>query len=165
MEVGEVTRQMLLSGKYRVAQRSGSHNSLGRIVFRFKNKYSVFLHYTSNPSAFQRESMAISHGCVRVAKPFELAHFVLDNPDEWLLERIRIAMELKPETEQGKNYVATHDEEERKKLIGYVPVKPRVPLYIIYYTMWPNHEGTLQEWPDVYGYDKVLWTNLQPMMR
>jgi murein L,D-transpeptidase YcbB/YkuD len=165
MEVGEVTRQMLLSGKYRVAQRSGSHNSLGRIVFRFKNKYSVFLHYTSNPSAFQRESRAISHGCVRVAKPFELAHFVLDNPDEWLLERIRIAMELKPETEQGKNYVATHDEEERKKLIGYVPVKPRVPLYIIYYTMWPNHERTLQEWPDVYGYDKVLWTNLQPMMR
>ena len=161
LPVGAVTKAMLLSGKYRVAQQSGSDNSLGRIVFRFKNKFQVFLHYTSNPGAFERTSRAISHGCVRVAKPFELAQFVLDNPDEWLLDRIRISMDLPPETERGQQYLARHSEEKEHKLIGYVPVKPHVPLYIIYHTLWPDEQGILQTWPDVYGYDKVIQKHLQ----
>ncbi len=157
----QATREMLLSGDYRVAQQSGSDNSLGRIVFRFRNNFSVFLHYTSNPSAFQRDRRAMSHGCVRVEKPFELAEYLLDNPDEWLLDRIRISMDLKPETERGWEYLKTHKDEKEHKLIGYVPVKPKVPLYIIYYTLWPDEKGVLQKWRDVYGYDKVIWENLQ----
>lgn len=155
-----VSAQMLLSGKYRVAQAGGAGNSLGRIVFRFKNKFSVFLHDTSSPGAFSRESRAVSHGCVRVSKPFDLARFVLDEPDEWLLERIRISMGLAPQTERGEEYVANHKDEDNK-LIGYVPVKPRVPLYILYYTLWPDADGILQTWPDVYGYDEALWKKLQ----
>lgn len=165
MSIHSVTRQMLLSGKYRVAQAGGEGNSLGRIVFRFKNNFSVFLHDTSNPGAFQRDSRAISHGCVRVSRPFDLAQFVLDEPDEWLLDRIRIAMGLQPESERGMDYVRQHTEDEdRNKLIGYVPVKPRVPLYIIYYTLWPDQDGILQTWPDVYGYDEVIWNHLKPYM-
>jgi murein L,D-transpeptidase YcbB/YkuD len=166
MEIGEVTRAMLLSGKYRVAQQSGDDNSLGRIVFRFKNKFSVFLHYTSTPWVFQRDSRAISHGCVRVQRPFELAHFVLDEPDEWLLDRIRISMGLRAQTDRGRQYLRTHrDQEEDHKLIGYVPVKPHVPLYIIYYTLWPDENGALQTWPDVYGYDRVVLQHLQPYLK
>ena len=165
MSIHSVTRQMLLSGKYRVAQAGGAGNSLGRIVFRFKNNFSVFLHDTSNPGAFQRDSRAISHGCVRVSRPFDLAQFVLDEPDDWLLDRIRIAMGLQPESERGMDYVRQHTEDEdRNKLIGYVPVKPRVPLYIIYYTLWPDQDGILQTWPDVYGYDEVIWNHLKPYM-
>ena len=163
MTVHAVSRQMLLSGSYRVAQEGGKGNSLGRIVFRFKNNHSIFLHDTSNPGAFSRQSRAVSHGCVRVSKPFELAHFVLDNPDEWLLDRIRISMGLSPETEQGIDYVSNHHEEDHK-LISYVPVKPRVPLYIIYHTLWPDADGVLQTWPDVYGYDDVIWNHLQPYL-
>lgn len=163
MAVHAVSRQMLLSGNYRVAQEGGKGNSLGRIVFRFKNNHSVFLHDTSNPGAFNRESRAASHGCVRVSSPFELANFVLDNPDEWLLDRIRISMGLAPETERGIDYVGKHREDDRK-LIGYVPVKPRVPLYIIYNTLWPDADGMLQTWPDVYGYDDVIWKHLQPYL-
>jgi murein L,D-transpeptidase YcbB/YkuD len=158
--VHEVSRQMLLSGRYRVAQEGGAGNSLGRIVFRFKNNFSVFLHDTSNPGAFQRESRAVSHGCVRVSKPYELARFVLDNPDEWLLDRIAISMGLPPQTDRGREYVESHPNQ-MHKLIGYVPVKPRVPLYIIYYTLWPDASGILQTWPDVYGYDEVIWRHLQ----
>lgn len=166
MPIASVSRSMLLSGKYRVAQESGTHNSLGRLVLRFRNKFSVFLHYTSNPSVFRRETRTVSHGCVRVAKPFELAQFVLTDPDEWLLDRMRIAMEMQPETERGQKYVADHpDEEDRKKLIGYVPVKPHVPLYIIYNTLWPDENGTLRSWPDLYGYDAAIWKNLQPYMQ
>lgn len=165
VSIKSVSRAMLLSGKYRVAQESGSHNSLGRVVFRFKNNFSVFLHYTSNPSAFQRESRSLSHGCVRVAKPFELAKFVLDNPDEWLLDRIGISMGFSPFTETGKQYVKQHSEEKEHKLIGYVPVKPRVPLYIIYNTLWPDETGVLKTWPDIYGYDQIIWKHLQTYMQ
>ena len=160
--VTAVTSQMLNSGKYRVAQEGGAGNSLGRIVFRFKNNFSVFLHDTSNPGAFSRDSRAMSHGCVRVSKPFDLAQFVLDNPDEWLLDRIRISMDLPPMSEQGREYVATHGSD-NKKLISYVPVKPRVPIYILYYTLWPDADGILQTWPDVYGYDDVMWKQLKPL--
>ena len=161
----QVSRQMLLSGKYRVAQQGGAGNSLGRLVFRFKNSFSVFLHDTSTPSAFQRDTRAFSHGCVRVSKPFELARFVLDSPDEWLLDRIRIAMGMTPETDQGMQWVRSHpDLEARNKIIGYIPVKPRVPIYIIYYTLWPDEAGVLQTWPDIYGYDKVMWNQLKPFV-
>ena len=169
MNVEEVSRAMLLSGNYRVAQESGTHNSLGRIVFRFKNNHSVFLHYTSNPGAFARERRAISHGCVRVHRPYELASFVLDNPDEWLLERIAISMGMKAQTERGRkaiaSYRAANGDNEDIKLVGYVPVKPRVPIYIIYYTLWPDEQGVLQEWPDVYGYDNVIWKHLKPFVK
>ncbi len=164
MEISEVTGSMLLSGKYRVAQESGDDNSLGRIVFRFKNQFSVFLHYTSTPWVFQREPRSISHGCVRVARPFELANFVLDQPDEWLLDRIRISMGLKAQTDRGRQYLRTHQDEEDHKLIGYVPVKPHVPLYIIYFTLWPDENGALQTWPDIYGYDKVIIQHLKPYL-
>lgn len=163
LPVDAVSRQMLVSGKYRVAQDGGAGNSLGRIVFRFKNNFSVFLHDTSNPGAFSRDSRAISHGCVRVSKPFDLARFVLDNPDEWLLDRIRISMDLPPETDRGQQYVEEHGRG-NNKLIGYVPVTPRVPIYILYYTLWPDADGILQTWPDVYGYDNVMWNQLKTYM-
>lgn len=162
MPIRSVTKQMLLSGNYRVAQEGGEGNSLGRIVFRFKNNFSVFLHDTSNPGAFERQSRDVSHGCVRVSKPFDLAQFVLDNPDEWLVDRMRIAMGIPAETIQGIDYERDHPETaERNKLIGYVPVKPHVPIYIIYYTLWLDASGMLQTWPDVYGYDEVIWDNLK----
>ena len=164
LPAGAVSRQMLLSGRYRIAQEGGRGNSLGRIVFRFKNSFSVFLHDTSSPGAFSRESRAISHGCVRVSKPFELARFVLDNPDEWLLDRIRISMGLHPETERGRQYVGTHMADNHK-LISHVPVSPRVPLYIIYHTLWPDADGMMQTWPDVYGYDNVMWSHLKTYMQ
>jgi murein L,D-transpeptidase YcbB/YkuD len=135
-------------------------------VFRFKNRYSVFLHDTSTPSAFERDVRALSHGCVRVSRPFDLARFVLDNPDEWLLDRIRIGMGQQPESEQGMNWVSAHpDKEAQKKIIGHVGVKPHVPLYIIYNTMWPDESGVWREWPDVYGYDDVIWKQMQSYMQ
>ncbi len=165
LPIRRVTEKMLLTGNYRVAQDGGAGNSLGRIIFRFKNNFAVFLHDTSNPGAFERNSRAMSHGCVRVSKPFELARFVLDNPDEWLLDRIRIAMGLPAESEQGLEYEQQHPEEEmRNKLISYVTVEPRVPIYIIYYTLWPDADGVMQTWPDVYGYDEVMWEHLKPYL-
>ena len=170
LPVTEVSQTMLLSGKYKVAQEGGAGNSLGRIIFRFKNNFSVFLHDTSNPGAFERSQRSMSHGCVRVAKPFNLCEFVLgDEADEWLLDRIRISMGLNPRTQQGISYLNEHAGDNLKeghhKLVSYVPVKPSTPLYIIYYTLWTDENGTLRSWPDVYGYDKAMWEQLKYYMQ
>ena len=42
-----------------------------------------------------------------------------------------------------------------------MPVKPHVPLYIIYYTIYPDEHGLIQAYPDVYGYDKLVWNHLK----
>ena len=166
--IGSVSRAMLASGKYRVSQDGGKGNSLGRIVFRFKNNFSVYLHDTSTPGFFQNSWRGVSHGCVRVQRPFDLAHFLLGDIDAWTLDKIRISMDIPPVTEQGREYIRTHSPEENengkrlpRKLISYMPVKPHVPLYIIYYTIYHDENGLIQTYPDVYGYDKSVWNHLK----
>ncbi len=166
--IGSVSRAMLASGKYRVSQDGGRGNSLGRIVFRFKNNFSVYLHDTSTPGFFQNSWRGVSHGCVRVQRPFDLAHFLLGDVDDWTLDKLRISMDIAPVTEQGREYLRSHTPEENengrklpRKLISYMPVKPHVPLYIIYYTIYPDEKGVIQTFPDVYGYDKSVWNYLK----
>ena len=171
--IGSVTRAMLTSGKYRVSQDGGRGNSLGRIVFRFKNNFSVYLHDTSTPGFFQNSWRGVSHGCVRVQRPFDLAHFLLGDVDDWTLDKIRISMDIAPVTEQGKEYLHSHEPEENEngrklphRLISYMPVKPHVPVYIIYYTVYPNPEtGSIDTYPDLYGYDKVIIDEMKTLLR
>ncbi|MCR5315505.1 MAG: L,D-transpeptidase family protein [Bacteroidaceae bacterium] len=148
----------LKSGRLRVGQRGGAGNSLGRIVFRFPNNFSVYLHDTSNRSAFNLEQRTLSHGCVRVQKPFELACFLMPDMEEWDVDQLRLSMDIKPETERGKKYLEEHQDDRRPlRLIRHRAVKPSMPLYIVYYTAYPNPEnGNVEFWNDVYGYDAVI---------
>lgn len=159
----DVTREMLKSGRYRVFQESGEGNSMGRIVFRFPNNFSVFLHDTSSRSVFSRAVRSVSHGCVRVERPFDLAVFLLEDPDEWLLDRLRISMDIKPETERGLRYVSASEHSTR--LVSGLKVDPVVPLLITYYTVYPNEEGVLTVYPDIYGYDEVIKLAIKPFVK
>lgn len=154
----EVTQEALASGTLRVGQHGGPGNSLGRIVFRFNNNFSVYLHDTNNRGAFNRERRTLSHGCIRVEKPFDLACFLMPDMDEWEQDRLRISMDLPPMTDRGKEYLEENAEEPRPfRLMRYRDVSPRVPVYIIYYTAYPNPAtGIVQTWPDLYGYDKAI---------
>lgn len=159
----DVTPEMLKSGKYRVAQEGGAGNSLGRIVFRFANNFSVFLHDTSSRAFFGRNNRGVSHGCVRVERPFDLARFLLGAPDEWLLDRLRISMDIPPQTLRGRKYVANEDN--NRKLVNSLQVKPHVPLSITYYTIYPDPlTGRLAGYPDVYGYDDVIYDDVKPFL-
>ena len=143
-----VSRTMLLSGQYSVVQRGGKGNALGRIIFRFDNNFSVYLHDTSSRGVFGREDRGVSHGCVRVEKPFELAKFLLADKDEQLIGKI--------------NYSMTADSlANRNMVIGSVKLTPQVPLAITYYTLYPMGGGRIAEYPDVYGYDGVIYQLLK----
>ena len=130
------------------------------------NNYAVYLHDTNNRGAFNRDRRTLSHGCVRVQKPFELACFLLPDADEWTKDRLRISMDIRPETEQGRIYVQEHaDDPKPFRLESYREVSPRVPLYIIYYTAYPNPKtGVVETWPDLYGYDKIISQQMGSML-
>lgn len=158
-----VTSSMLRSGQYRVSQEGGEGNSLGRIIFRFDNKFSVYLHDTSSRKFFEQNVRSVSHGCIRIERPFDFAQYLLgDDEDEWKLDRIRISMDLEPKTERGLKHVS--DTTKSRKLINSVKVEPKVPLYIVYQTLFKTSEGKWEEYKDIYGYDAVMRKQLEPFV-
>ena len=167
LDVKSVSSAELKSGQLRVVQKSGPRNSLGRIVFRFPNNFSIYLHDTNNRSAFNRERRTVSHGCVRVQKPFELACFLLPEATEWKLEQMRISMDIPPKTKRGKDYLKTHkDDPHPYRLVSYQAVSPKMPVYILYFTTFPNPEtGKMESLSDLYGYDKVIKKEMGSLLR
>ena len=159
-----LTRQQMASGQYSVRQRSGAGNSLGRLIFRFPNKFSVYLHDTNSRSAFNRDRRTISHGCVRVQHPFDMARFVLADADDWMLDRIRLSIDYKPVTERGKQYKREHAGQ-AIRLVSNAPVDPQVPVHIEYYTLFPNPKtGKMETWGDPYSYDPLILKAIKPFM-
>ena len=166
LQPAHVGSSQILSGHLRIGQKGGEGNSLGRIVFRFPNNFAVYLHDTNNRNAFSRERRTLSHGCIRVEKPFELACFLLPEADDWEKDKLRISMDIEPETEKGVIYLEEHADEQRPyRLLTYHAVTPKVPVYILYFTVYPNPEtGETEMWPDVYGYDEVIAREIKPFL-
>lgn len=126
--------------KYQFKQRPGDENSLGKIKFLFNNQSSVYLHDTPAKAAFNRSMRAVSHGCVRLEKPLELAHALFGDGAKY--EKIA---KLMADTVNEATDIA-------------LPAK--VPVYLTYITAWTDPAGTVQLRKDVYGLDIVLYTYL-----
>ncbi|MEG1728579.1 MAG: L,D-transpeptidase family protein [Bacteroidaceae bacterium] len=148
-----VTASMLCSGNYRIRQEKGEGNSLGRMIFRFPNNFSIYLHDTDNKEAFKRSWRSLSHGCIRVEKPLDLAIFLFHEKNPYLIDRIRIAIDLPPYTEEGKKLI----NKEGYKNIGSQRFQPAIPIYITYFTAYlDTNNNRVSYYPDIYGYDSVL---------
>ena len=167
VDVSRVSASMLLSGDYRVVQDGGEGNSLGRIIFRFPNNFSVFLHDTSSKDIFDRDNRGVSHGCVRVDHPYELAQFILGNEDEELLEDIKESMGLNDtETEvDAESMEAVPQDKPKKAKMRTLDVKPTIPLFITYYTLYKDEQGNIVSYPDVYGYDILISNAIKPFIK
>ncbi len=113
---------------YFFRQATGSRNSLGLLKFNLQNPFSIFLHSTSWQGAFAKDYRFLSHGCVRLEKPFELAKLLI--PD-----RIDIK-----ELKRGKK----NTESKTIKL----PLK--IPVFIIYNPVIVVGDK-VTFLPDVYG--------------
>ena len=158
MNPEDISSEMLISGKYRIRQEKGDGNSLGRIIFRFPNNFSIYLHDTNNRNAFMQSGRCVSHGCIRVEKPLELAIFLLEKNDANLIDRIRIAIDLPPITDYGKSLL----KKEGYKNIGYQSFKPAIPLSITYFTAVPSASGKeISYYPDIYDYDYEILKRLK----
>ena len=158
-----VTADMMMSHDYHVVQRGGKGNALGRIIFRFDNDYSIYLHDTSSPSVFANRNRIVSHGCIRVERPYDLAVFMLADKDERVMEKMKysIAADL-------SNEGAETDERpviDKSKLLHSLGIKPTVPLFITYYTLYPNADGVMTGYDDIYGFDPVIYAKIQNFIK
>jgi len=128
------------TGAYSFKQQPGEQNPLGRIKFLFNNESSVYLHDTPVQSPFKQDVRAVSHGCVRVEQPLNLAYALFGKGDKF--DQIKKAM--------AKGYP-------RAKYIG-VPVK--VPVWINYSTAGVDEKGKVRVFKDIYGLDDVLYRKI-----
>lgn len=151
----------IMNGEQFIIQAGGPKNSLGRIIFRFDNNFSVFLHDTSSPWLFKHEKRAISHGCIRVEKPFELALFLLNNKSKELKDKLRYSMTVEF---MNDNDSLNKKKVDKKRMINSVSVNPPIPLFITYFTKYLNENGQLTDYEDIYEYDNALYDKLKPFV-
>ena len=137
---------------FTVKQDNKEGNSLGRIIFRFPNPFAVYLHDTPSRRTFARADRAVSHGCVRLEKALDFAFFLLEEPDEQLEDRIRIAMDIVPKSSEGKKLTRSQAYRELK----HYSLKESIPVYLDYQTMYLDAAGQLTYCDDIYKYDAPL---------
>jgi murein L,D-transpeptidase YcbB/YkuD len=119
-----------------VRQKPGKNNSLGMVKFIFPNVDDIYIHDTPGKSLFTRGRRALSHGCIRVAKPRDLAVAVLEDDPAWTPEKIDAAM--------------------REGVEKAYRLKSRIPVYIGYLTAWVDRDGEINFYQDVYKRDERL---------
>jgi murein L,D-transpeptidase YcbB/YkuD len=130
---------------YSFKQRPGFKNSMGKIKFLFKNESSVYLHDTPVKSAFHHKTRALSHGCVRVENPLELAFALFGKGVKY--NQVKTAM--------SNGYP-------REKYIG---LPTPIPISIAYYTALADQKGRVLFNKDIYGLDDVLYASMEEAER
>ncbi|GAB3909026.1 hypothetical protein GCM10028803_45900 [Larkinella knui] len=119
---------------YRLRQSTGCDNALGVMKFDINSPYDIYLHDTNHRELFSHTNRFLSHGCIRVAKPVELANLLLLAPV----------------------FTPAFLESRQVNLPSRTVVLPSpVPVVITYQTVEVDPAGTLVLYPDVYGWQTV----------
>lgn len=117
---------------FSIQQPPGSDNALGELKFLFPNSHHIYMHDTPTRNLFGEQSRAFSHGCVRVENPREFAAILLG----W----------------DGKRVDRTTDSRKSQT----VRLKSPVPVYLTYFTAWPDEDGKIRFFNDIYGRDSAM---------
>jgi len=82
---------------------------------------------------FNNAVRAESHGCMRVQYPEQLAEIILKHDKDWSPARVESTFDA-----GGDNHVA---------------LDRKIPVYITYFTMRVNDDGSISTFNDIYGHD------------
>jgi L,D-transpeptidase YcbB len=118
---------------FRLRQRPGPQNTLGRVKLMLPNPYAVYLHDTSSRELFDRTERSFSSGCIRLSRPLDLAELVLANQPGWTRSRIDAAVA------SGQTVTAY--------------LKEPVPVYFLYFTAFADNDGRVRYRRDIYDRD------------
>ena len=118
---------------YRLMQPPGPRNALGKIKFKFPNRFAVYLHDTPTRYLFKKRSRAFSHGCIRLSTPFSLLETISTFNSEIDLKKAKVRL-------KGK----------RRKQLN---IANKLPINIIYLTAGVDANGELLFREDIYNYD------------
>jgi L,D-transpeptidase YcbB len=119
-----------------VRQPPGPSNSLGEMKIMFPNRHAIYMHDTPEKHLFDRDNRAYSNGCVRLQDPRGMAAAVLGWSREQITERLKGAH-------------------------GQADLTQKVPVYVVYFTAWPQANGTVGYSHDVYGRDVHMLKAMQ----
>jgi murein L,D-transpeptidase YcbB/YkuD len=117
---------------FSIQQPPSDDNALGEIKFLFPNSHSIYFHDTPTRSLFGRSARAFSHGCVRVENPRIFAEKLLGLSSQEVAKRI----------DSGRSQSAK--------------VKSDIKVHITYFTAWPDQNGKIIYYDDVYGRDQRM---------
>lgn len=160
---GLTAKDFSSSNRYSIVQDPGAGNALGKIKFMFKNPFGVYLHDTPTRAPFKYVNRAVSHGCMRVEKPFLFAEYLLNNNSRWTTDYIKIETGQKIDDQNLVNEFYSKRTELRKNSSYGVTTEVKfdryIPLFVDYYTVWVDENGIFNYRDDVYGKDKVLMEN------
>jgi len=120
---------------YWLKRKPGNGSPLGKIKFIMPNKHSIYLHDTPKGKLFSRNDRALSHGCVRLERPMELAEKLLEGTG-WSRKKL-------------DKYVDNGKEEA-------IVLKDSVMVQMVYRTSWVDDMGRVNFRKDVYGFDSAL---------
>ncbi|KRB20104.1 MULTISPECIES: L,D-transpeptidase family protein [Mesorhizobium] len=116
---------------YSVRQQPSEANALGELKILFPNKHAIYMHDTPQKSFFKQDMRALSHGCVRLQDPRGMAAAVLGTSVDYVAEKL-------------KHGHSTED------------VTRKIPVYVAYFTAWPDMSGKVEYFDDVYDRDSRL---------
>jgi L,D-transpeptidase YcbB len=155
-----LTAQEISKNNYSLVQNPGAGNALGKIKFMFNNPFGVYLHDTPTRAPFNYVNRAVSHGCMRVEKPMQLAEYFLNGNSKWTLDYLKIEIGQKVENQSVIEEFKTKRSELRKNssygVTTEIKLDNYIPLFVDYYTVWVDKYGKLNYRDDVYGRDKKL---------
>jgi len=118
---------------FEIYQPPGPDNVLGHVKFVFPNKHDVYMHDTPQKFLFAQPVRAESHGCMRVQNPDQLALILLKHDQGWNEARVASAIS------DGYD--------------SHVALRQRIPVYITYFTLKVNEDGSTSNYADIYGHD------------
>ena len=126
---------------FSIKQPPSKSNALGLVKFMFPNKYNIYLHDTPSKNLFEREVRAYSHGCIRLAQPFEFAYELLS-----------------PQEADPKAFFHGVLDTGRERRVN---LEDPVPVHIIYRTAFTQAKGPVNYRRDIYGRDARIWSALE----
>jgi murein L,D-transpeptidase YcbB/YkuD len=129
--------KMIMLANGDAEQLPGPEAGLGLIMFDMPNPFDVYLHDTPNRTIFSRDNRRLSHGCIRVQNPCQLAALLLRQPVDTVNEEI-----AKGNTTRNN-------------------LPEPMPVFVVYQTAFLDTAGKLQFRPDFYNRDDKIWAALQ----
>ncbi len=120
---------------YHVWQPPGPKSVLGYVKFSFPSQHTIFMHDTPDKWMFRPAQRTLSHGCLRVQRPMELAEIALREDKGWDADKIRELSRSGP-------------------LNNEIEIDSKIPVHLAYFTAWVDDDGRLRAFADIYGHEK-----------
>ncbi|MBH0031917.1 L,D-transpeptidase family protein [Pseudoalteromonas sp. SWYJZ98] len=118
-----------------LVKRAGEENPLGEVKYLFPNPEAIYVHDTPAKHRFSQANRALSHGCIRIEKPFSLAREIIKYEGE--------AQTLNNmDTALAQNSTQTFHLDEP------------LPIHLVYWTAWVDENKLVNFRDDIYQRDK-----------